>query len=73
MAIISIFSADYCREDEVVNELVKKTGFQVVSDSDVIREAAMLANMEEEKIARAFTNKRSVFDRYQFRHKSTST
>ena len=64
MAIISIFSADYCREDEVVNELVKKTGFQVVSDSDVIREAAMLANMEEEKIARAFTNKRSVFDRF---------
>ena len=64
MAIISIFSADYCREEEVVNELVKKTGFQVVSDSDVVREAAMLANMEEEKIARAFTNKRSVFDRF---------
>ncbi len=64
MAIISIFSADYCREDEVVGVLVRKTGFQVVSDSDVVREAAMLANMDEEKIARAFTNKRSVFDRF---------
>ncbi len=64
MAIISIFSADYCREDEVVSELVKKTGFQVISDSDVVREAALLANMEEAKIERAFTNKRSVFDRF---------
>lgn len=64
MAIITIFSADFCKEDEVVQELIEKTNFQLKSTDEIISEAAILAKMEETKVRRALTLKTSVFEKF---------
>ncbi|WP_457575004.1 response regulator [Desulfolithobacter sp.] len=64
MAIITIFSADFCREDDVVQELVTKTSFRLKTTDEIVAEAAVLAKMEESKVRRALTLKTSVFEKF---------
>ncbi len=65
MAIIEIFSAAYCtKEEKVVDLLVKKTNFRHTSVDQIISEAAILSNMKESKLRKAFTLKTSVFERF---------
>ncbi|MCD6388116.1 MAG: response regulator [Desulfobulbaceae bacterium] len=64
MAIITLFSADYCGEDEVINELTNRTKFRHTPSRQIISEAAMLAGMEEAKVERALNLKTSVFEKF---------
>ena len=57
MSSISIFSGSFCREGAVADALVAKTGYQLVSDNDVVREASELSGIEPGKIGRAFSSK----------------
>jgi len=64
MSSISIFSGSFCSEDAVVEGLMARTGYQLVTDEDVVREAGRLSGMEPGKIIRAFSAKVSVFNKF---------
>ena len=64
MSSISIFSGSFCREEAVVDGLVARTGYQLVSDDDIVREASRLSGMSPDKVRRAFSAKVSVFNKY---------
>ncbi len=64
MAIITIFSADFCREQEVVKELTGRTSFRLTTTDQIVAEAAVLAGMDEAKVRRALTLKTSVFEKF---------
>ncbi len=64
MSVITVFSGTFCKEDSVVKELPSRTGFELVTDDEIVREASELSGMEESKIARAFSAKTSVFHKF---------
>ena len=64
MSSISIFSGLFCREEAIVDALVARTGFRLISDGDVIREASRISAMEPDKIERVFSSKVSVFNKF---------
>ena len=64
MAILILLSADYCKEDKVVDRLTSQTNYRLATTNQIISEAAALSQMDEEKIKRAFTLKTSVFENF---------
>ncbi len=64
MAIITIFSADFCRENELISKLSEKTGFKLTSVNQIISEAATLSGMDKVKVKKALSLKTSVFERF---------
>ena len=64
MSSISIFSGSFCREDSVVDALVARTHYKLVSDEDIVLEASRLSGMEPDKIRRVFAAKVSVFNKF---------
>jgi two-component system response regulator CpxR len=66
MSIISIFSGIFCRAESVVRELQTRTGYNLVTDHDIVAEVSRLSGMAASKINRTFSAKTSVFN--QFTH-----
>ena len=64
MAIISIFSGTYCREEAIVNELLASSGFKLIRDMDIVSEASQMSGMSVNKIERAFFSMTSVFNKF---------
>ena len=62
MSVITIFNALYCNEDLIVRQLVEKTGYQLVNDSEVVALACKLSGIPTERIIRAFAAKTSLFN-----------
>ena len=64
MSVITVFSGTYCREEAVVQGLASKTGFECVSDMEIVQKAGASSDLGESKIARAFSSKTSVFQKF---------
>jgi two-component system response regulator CpxR len=64
MSVITIFSGIFCKEDSVVKGLASRTGFERVTDDEIVQRASKSADMGESKIARAFSAKTSVFHKF---------
>ncbi len=64
MAIITIFSADFCKEEQLITRLSEKTGFKPTSIDQILSEAATLSGMDKEKVKKALSFKTSVFERF---------
>jgi len=64
MAIIEAFSAEFCKEDEVINQLLRKTNFRHTTTQQIVSEAAILADMKLSKVQKALTLKTSVFEKF---------
>ena len=64
MSIITLFSGSFCNEKPVVEEVVARTGYRLITDSDVIAQASRLSEMTEGKIMRAFSAGTSVFNKF---------
>jgi two-component system response regulator CpxR len=64
MSIISVVSATFCREDEVIQGVLDRTGLRLVTDQDLVNRAAKSSGMSEAAIAKAFSSKRSVFNSF---------
>jgi len=64
MSSISIFSGSFCSEDAVVEGLMDRTGYQLVTDEDVVQEASKLSGFDPARIKRAFAAKVSVFNKF---------
>lgn len=62
MSVITIFNALYCNEDKIVQQLVEKTGYQLVNDSEVVALASTLSGIPTERMTRAFAAKTSLFN-----------
>ena len=63
MSVITIFGGTYCNQDNVVQAVQAKTGYNRITDINLVTAASRLSGLSENRIARAFSAKRSVFDR----------
>ncbi len=66
MSIITIFAGSYCNEESAIQEILKRTDYTYIRDSDIVAKASRLSDFSEEKIMKAFSAKTSAFN--QFTH-----
>jgi two-component system response regulator CpxR len=66
MSVLSIFSGNFCNAEAVVRDVIGSTGYRLITDDQVIQNAAEASGMPESKVRRAFAAKTSVFN--QFTH-----
>ena len=71
MAIIKLFSGSHCLKDEVVRNIIETTGYQEITDQDVVQTSAKHSDMSETKLFRAFSARTSVFNKFT-REKETA-
>ncbi len=64
MSVITLFSGNFCRDEDVLREVQKKTGFRRIREEEILKQAAVLSGMPEKKIGSAFSSKPSVFNRF---------
>jgi len=64
MPVIGIFSGTFCKQEPVVQELHKQIGYEIASDSDIVKKASGLCGIAASKIERAFSAKTSVFNNF---------
>jgi YesN/AraC family two-component response regulator len=64
MSHITVFSGTFCKVELVVQKILKKTGFHLVTDLDLISSASEISGLAQEKIERAFSAKPSVFNTF---------
>ena len=64
MSIITLFSGGFCDESPVIDEVISRTGYRLVTDDQVVAEAGRLSEMAESKIMRAFSAGSSVFNKF---------
>jgi two-component system response regulator CpxR len=64
MAVITIFSGIFCKEEAIVKEVLPAVGYRLVRDSDIVNAVSKTSGMAENKIRRAFSAKVSVFNKF---------
>ena len=72
MSIITLFSGSFCNESPVIEAIISRTGYQLITDKEIVAEASRLSDMAESKIMRAFSAGTSVFNKFT-REKERST
>ncbi|MGD9241506.1 MAG: response regulator [Desulfobacterales bacterium] len=64
MSIITLFSGSFCDENLVIQEIISRTGYRLITDNEVVAEASRHSQMAESKIIRAFSAGISVFNKF---------
>jgi len=64
MAVITVFSGSFCKEEQVCREVQSKTGYPVFSDKEVVAEASRLSGIPETRLDRSFSARTSVFNKF---------
>jgi len=64
MSIITLFSGSFCNENPVIEEVISRTGYCLITDIEVVAEVSRLSEMAESKIMRAFSSGTSVFNKF---------
>ena len=64
MSIITLFSGSFCDENPVIEAVIARTGYRLITDNEVVAEASRLSEMAESKIRRAFSAGTSVFNKF---------
>jgi two-component system, OmpR family, response regulator CpxR len=64
MSVITIFSGSFCKEDLVIEDLLLKTGYTLITDKEIVAGASRASGMAESKIRRTFSAKTSVFNKF---------
>ncbi len=64
MPIITIFSGGFCHENQIVQEVIARTGYRQISEHQIIAEASRKSTLTEKKIKRALSPKTSVFNKF---------
>ncbi|MBI9078879.1 MAG: response regulator [Pseudodesulfovibrio sp.] len=64
MSVITVFNGLFCEAGVVVKRVLDSAGYRLVSDQEIVADAAKLSGMAEGKIARAFQAKASVFNTF---------
>ncbi|NDV21571.1 response regulator [Desulfovibrio sp. JC022] len=64
MSDLFLFSGLFCQADAIVKRLMDDTDFKLVTDEDLVADAAVLGGMSEKAIAKAFSPKTSIFNKF---------
>ncbi len=64
MPIITVFSAPYCNEEKVVNNLSENMGLELTTDKQIISMASSTYGVPEDKFYRALFGKNLVFNAF---------
>lgn len=64
MSVIAIFSGIFCSADAVVRDVMDSTGYRLITDDQIVHQAAETSGMPESKVRRAFSAKTSVFNAF---------
>ncbi|MBN1103607.1 MAG: response regulator [Deltaproteobacteria bacterium] len=64
MPVMTMFTGSYCNEEPVVQETISITGYRLARDEDVIARASQTSGMGESKLAKAFSARTSVFNKF---------
>ncbi|BDQ37134.1 hypothetical protein SYK_14940 [Pseudodesulfovibrio nedwellii] len=64
MSVITVFNGLFSEAGVVVKRVVDATGYRLVTDQEIVAEAAKLSGLSEDKMARAFQAKGSVFNAF---------
>ncbi|MDC0335913.1 response regulator [Pseudodesulfovibrio sp.] len=64
MSVITVFNGLFSEAGVVVKRVLDSTGYRLVSDQEIVADAAKLSGLSEEKIARAFQSKTSIFNKF---------
>ena len=64
MSVITVFNGLFSDAGVVVKRVLDSTGYRLVTDQEIVADAARLSGMAEDKIARAFQAKASVFNSF---------
>lgn len=64
MSDLFIFSGLFCQADAIVKRLMDDVDFKLVTDSDLVTEAAALGGMSEKGVSKAFSPKTSIFNKF---------
>lgn len=64
MSIIALFSGTFCNEGPFRDDLLKSTGFTLVSQASLIEEAAQRSGIAAGKIETTFSTKTSIFNKF---------
>jgi len=64
MSVITVFNGLFSEAGVVVKRVLDATDYRLVTDQEIVAEAAKLSGMSEDKIARAFQAKASVFNAF---------
>jgi two-component system, OmpR family, response regulator CpxR len=66
MPVITMFSGSFCEADQVADNLINRTHYDLITDQTLLSTVAVRAGMKAEKLAQAFSAKDSIFN--QFTH-----
>lgn len=64
MSVITVFSGSFCNENDVIREVLSRSGYRLVKDEDLVARACSLSGIAENKIKRVFLSKTSVFNKF---------
>ncbi|OQX64535.1 MAG: response regulator [Desulfococcus sp. 4484_242] len=64
MSVITIFSGSCCKKEQVIEKLLPRTGYRLITDNDMVAEAARTSGLADNKLERAFSAKTSVFNKF---------
>ncbi len=64
MSVVTVFSGTFCKEDRIIQEVIKKTGYAPVTDEELVARAAKESRLSEATIRRAFSTKTSIFNKF---------
>ena len=64
MSVMTIFSSSFCSQESLLDKLLRRIGYRLMTDSDVVKQAAALSGMDEKKIHAVFSAKTSVFNSF---------
>ncbi len=63
MSIIALSAGTYCNEKSAIKEILEKTGYKYLTDTDIVLKAARLSDIPEGKLVKAFSAKTTVFNK----------
>lgn len=72
MPVITLFSSSHCGVEPFLEQLLKRTGYRLMTDADMVKHASGLSGIDEKKMASVFRAKSSVFNKFT-RDKERST
>ncbi len=64
MPNISIFYGDFCRADSVVREVFDRSDCHLITDANILADAAALSGIEPRRLENAFSSTTSVFNKF---------
>ncbi|WP_338670058.1 response regulator [Pseudodesulfovibrio methanolicus] len=64
MSVITVFNGLFCEAGVVVKRVLDATDCRLVTDQEIVADASHLSGMAEDRIARAFQAKASVFNSF---------